>query len=242
MKKLIVLLVVAVAAIQVQAQEALISDSGQIAPFEGIIGYHIRYEGKVPPNMIPYLPDSMTMFVGKNGLLYRYHGGHASEMQSQLVWDGDAQEFWLLDPKHETAESRWEAWKSLIAKPVKVPKESLIVAGKRCDAWTLTTEKKVDTKVEKQVEKLWVNDSIFFGGTLVDSLKSHQPAFLAAGIRQIPLQSRRGHAGEIVTVLTAITITPGPQNIWLFKTPESYRMKEFDPIKPWHPLIQRKKE
>ncbi len=226
-------MVVLAAISQVFGQEVLVSDSGQIAPFEGVIGYRIRYEGKVAPNMVPYLPDSMTMFVGKNGILYRYHRGHAAELQSQVLWDGDSQEFWLLDPSHETAESRWPGWKSkvAVAKPVK---ETLKVAGKDCNAWTLT--------IDKQVEKIWVNDSIWFGGTLVDSLKPQQPAFLAAGIRKIPLQSRRTLPGEVVTVVTAMKIEPGSQYIWLFKTPEAYRMREFDPSKPWHPLLEKKKE
>ncbi len=243
MKNIFLTLVTLIGMLTAQGQEVLVSDSSNIAPFEGVIGYHISYEGKVLPAMLPYLPDSMTMYVGKNGLLYRYHGGlTTANMQSQLVWDGDAQEFWLLDPSHQKAESRYEYWKSLVAKPLKQPKETLVVAGKRCTAWTLTTEKKVDTKIEKQIEKIWVNDSIRFGGTLIDSLKHQQPAFLAAGMRQIPLKSRRVHAGEVVTVLTAATITRGPQNIWLFRAPDAYGMKEFDPSKPWHPLLQKKKE
>lgn len=234
--------IASVAMLHAMAQDVMISDAGQIPAFEGIIGFHIRYEGKVPNEMKAYLPDSMTMFVGQNALLYRYHGGEAHALQSQLIWDGDTQEFLLLDAKYETAESRSSFWKSLIPKAVSVPKESLTVAGKRCKVYTLTTEKKVDTKIEKQVEKIWVNDSIYFGGRLVDSLKQQQPNFLAAGMRQIPLQCRRLHAGELTTVLTAVSIQPAQQDLSLFKAPEAYRMKEFDPSKPWHPIIERKKE
>jgi hypothetical protein len=245
MKKMLLMMVGMLALMQSHAQEVLVSDVPALPPFEGVIGYHIRYEGKVDARMIPYLPDSMTMYVGKNGLLYRYHGGEAAKLQSQLVWDGEAQEFWLLDPSHEIAESRWTLWKGTLAKSAIVPKETLKVAGKSTKVYTLTTEKAVEKAgkkvIEKQIEKVWVNDSIYFGGTLIDTLKLQQPAFLAAGLRAIPLQARRTQPGEVVTVLTAVSITPAPQNIWQFKVPEAYRMKEFDPSKPWHPIIERTK-
>jgi hypothetical protein len=227
------ILALAVVPVLACGQETLISDSATIPPFEGVIGYHIRYEGKVNPAHKPYLPDSMTLFVGKNGLLYRYHGGLSADMQSQVLWDGDAQTFWLLDPSNKTADSKSYVWTGYVAQPKKLT-EKLVVAGRPCTAWTLTQD--------KRVEKIWVNDSIYFGGTLVDSLKLEQPAFLAAGIRQIPLQARRGHAEEVTTVLQAVTIIPGPQDKWLFKVPEGYRLQEFDHSDLEIPLLRRKEE
>ena len=46
------------------AQEVLLNDSATIPPFEGVIGFRIRYEGKLNPATKPYLADSMTMFIG----------------------------------------------------------------------------------------------------------------------------------------------------------------------------------
>ena len=221
------------------AQQHLRGDSSGIAPFEGIIGYHIQYEGKIPASMRAYLPDSMTMHVGKNGLLYRYHGGQIAGLQAQLIWDGDVQEFWLLDSLHQTADSRSPIWRGTLPVPKKLSKEpTRKILGHPTAVYMLVQEKQVD----KLAEKIWVNDSIRFGGMLDDSLRLQEPAFLAAGFRQIPLQTRRVHAGEIITTMTAVTIAPGPQNIWLFKVPEPYRMHEFDPSKPWHPILEQKKE
>ncbi|HEX2898346.1 MAG TPA: hypothetical protein VHS96_01380 [Bacteroidia bacterium] len=219
--------------IQAMGQEVLLNDSALIPPFEGVIGYRIRYEGKLNPASKPYLADSMTLFVGKNGLLYRYHGGKSADMQSQVLWDGDTQSFWLLDPSHKTAEMISDIWTGYVAKSKKLP-EKLNVAGKPCTAWTLTQD--------KRVEKLWVNDSIYFGGELVDSLKLQQPAFLASGLRQIPLQTKRSHAEEVVTILQAVTITPGAQDKWLFKVPEGYNMGQFDPSRLQHPILKPKQE
>jgi hypothetical protein len=219
------------------SQEVLLSDSGFIPPFEGVIGYRIKYEGKVNPASKPYLPDSMTLFVGKNGLLYRYHGGKIDGLQSEMLWDGDAQAFWLMDPRHKTAETMSDIWMGYVAKPAKTT-EKVKVAGRPCVAWTLTREKPLGKPGEKIVEKAWVNDSIYFGGDLVDTLKVQQPAFLAAGIRAIPLQARRPHAEEVVTVMTAVTISPGPQDKWLFKVPEGYRLGEFDPSEVLHPILK----
>lgn len=215
------------------AQMTSTKDSLKIPPFEGVIGYQIRYEGKVDPASKPYLPDSMTLFVGKNGLLYRYHGGKSAELQSEVLWDGDAQALWLLDPSHKTAESKSDFWTGYVSKPAKLP-EKLVVAGKPCSAWTLT--------FQKQVEKIWVTDSVLFGGAVVDSLKPQLPAFLGSGIRNIPLQSRRTLADGVTTVTKAITILPSPQDKWLFKVPEGYRMREFDPSKLIHPILQPKQE
>ncbi len=219
--------------LQAAAQEVLLNDSAVIAPFEGVIGYRIQYEGKVPPASKPYLADSMTMFVGKNGILYRYHGGRSAEMQSQVLWDGETQSFWLLDEGRKTADMISDIWTGYLAKPKKLT-EKLMVANHPCVAWTLT--------LDKRVEKVWVNDSIYFGGTLVDSLKLQQPAFLASGIRQIPLQTRRTHAGEVVTVIKAVTITNAPQDKWLFKVPEGYNMGQFDPSRLIHPILKPKEE
>lgn len=223
--------------LQASAQEVLVSDSGLIAPFEGVIGYRIKYTGKIAPSMLAYLPDSMTLFVGKNGMLYRYEGGLRT-LQTQLVWDGDVQEFWLLDSLHQTADSRSGIWKGALTTPKKLEKEPAVkIAGHPTVAYLLLFDK----QVEKLGEKVWVNDSIRFGGQLVDTLKLQQPAFLAAGLRQIPLQTRRVHAGEIITTMTAVTITPGAQSTWLFKVPEAYRLQEFDPSRPWHPVLEQKK-
>jgi hypothetical protein len=219
------------------SQEVLISDSALIPPFEGVIGYRIKYEGKVNPASKPYLPDSMTLFVGRNGLLYRYHGGKSADLQSQMIWDGEAQAFWLLDPSHKTAESLSDIWIGYVAQ-AKQTTEKLRVAGRPCVAWTMTREKDVKGKIEKIVEKVWVNDSIYFGGELVDTLKLQQPAFLASGIRAIPLQARRPHAEEVTTVMTAVTITPGAQDKWLFKVPEGYRLGVFDPSELLHPILK----
>ncbi len=212
-------------------QEVLLNDSATIAPFEGVIGYRIRYEGKLNPASKPYLADSMTMFVGKNGILYRYHGGKSGAMQSQVLWDGDTQSFWLLDESQKKAEMISDIWTGYVAKPKKLT-EKLTIAGHPCLAWTLT--------LDKRIEKIWCNDSIFFGGELVDSLKLQQPAFLTAGIRQIPLQTRRPHVGDVITIQQAMTITPGPQDKWLFKVPEGYNMGQFDPSRLIHPILKPK--
>lgn len=214
-------------------QEVLISDSAAIPPFQGVIGYRIRYEGKVNPASKPYLADSMTLFVGKNGLLYTFHGGNTAEMESKVLWDGDTQSMWLIDAGRKTAQYQSEYYTGYVATAKKTT-EKLRVAGKSCNAWTLTHE--------KQVEKVWVNDSIYFGGKLVDSLKLQQPEFLAAGLRKIPLQARRPHAEEVVTVLQAMTIKPGPQDPALFKVPEGYRLLEFDPSELLHPILAPKSE
>lgn len=212
------------------AQEVLLNDSATIPPFEGVIGFRIRYEGKLNPATKPYLADSMTMFVGQNGLLYRYHGGKSGELQSQVLWDGETQTFWLLDEGRKTADMISDIfWTGYVAKP-KLLTEKLTVAAHPCVAWSLT--------LDKRVEKIWVNDSIYFGGQLIDSLKLQQPAFLAAGIRKIPLQTRRTHAGDIVTIHQAMTITPGAQDKWLFKVPEGYIMGEFDPSRLIHPILK----
>jgi hypothetical protein len=231
-KTIIGMLALGFVQMQAMGQVAAKLDSAKVPAFEGVIGYHIKYEGKIPPASKPYLPDSMTMFVGKNGLLYRYHGGKSADLQSQVIWDGEVQAFWLLDPSHLTAEMKSEYWTGYVATAKKTT-EKLMVAGRPCMAWTLS--------LDKRVEKIWVNDSIYYGGTL-DTLKLNQPAFLASGIRQIPLQTKRTHAEEVVTILQAVTITPGPQDKWLFKVPEGYRMLEFDPSELEHPIIKRKEQ
>src|SRR5687767_10701824 len=134
MKQLIWLLALMILQVSAWSQETLITDSATIPPFEGVIGYRIRYEVKVNPASKSY------------------------------IWTG-----YVPQAKKLT--------------------EKLVLAGRPCTAWTLTRD--------KQVEKIWVNDSIYFGGTLVDTLKKEQPSFLAAGIRQIPLQAKRVHAEEI---------------------------------------------
>lgn len=231
-----------VLAIPAMTQEVLISDSSTIPPFEGTIGYRIRYEGKVNPAMQPYLPDSATLHVGKNGLLYRYHGGQSAQMQAQYIWDGEAQTFWLLDSTRRTANSTSELWPGYVPVAKKTTDKPTTVAGRTCTAWTLTTEKVsiVDKKVTKEIEKVWVNDSIRYGGQLVDSLKKWQPAFLAARVWSIPLMNKRTQPGEVTTVMEAMTITPGPQDKWMFKVPEGYRTREFDPSKLIHPILELK--
>lgn len=214
------------------AQEVLISDSARIPPFEGCIGYRLTYEGKVDPAAKPYFPDSMTMFVGRNGLRCRYHGGMSADLQSEILWDGDTQAIWLLDQGRKTAQYPSERWKGFVSKPRRLTEKPVTVAGRPCTAWTLA--------FEKLVEKVWVNDSIYFGGRLVDTLSLHQPAFLAAGMRQIPLMTRRTHADGGVTLLKAVSILPGEQDRELFQVPEDYRRIEFDPTEHTHPILQRR--
>ncbi|MFN8394320.1 MAG: hypothetical protein U0176_06535 [Bacteroidia bacterium] len=244
MKRIFSALALLILAAQAFAQEVMISDSSTIPPFEGVIGYRIRYEGKVNPAMRPYLPDSATLHVGKNGLLYHYHGGQSGQMQAQVVWDGEAQTFWLLDSTRHTANSTSELWPGYIPVAKKTTDKPIKVAGRTCNSLTLTTEKVsiVDKKVTKEVEKIWVNDSIRYGGQLVDSLKKFQPAFLGARIWSIPLMTKRTQAGEVTTVMEAITITPSPQDKWMFKVPEGFRTREFDPSKLIHPILEPKTE
>jgi hypothetical protein len=213
-------------------QEVLISDSERmIPPFEGCIGYRLTYEGKVDPAAKPYLPDSMTMYVGKNGLRCRYHGGLSADLQSEMLWDGDTQALWLLDQRRMTAQYPPERWKGFVSKPKRLEEKPVTGAGRPCTAWTLS--------FEKHVEKVWVNDSLYFGGRLVDTLSLYQPAFLAAGMRQIPLMTRRIHAEGVVTLLRAVSILPGVQDGGLFQVPDGYRKIEFDPTLPVHPILQR---
>lgn len=223
------------------AQETLVSDSILIPPFEGQICYHLSYEGKVPPASLPYLPDSMTLTVGTDGLRMQYHGGLSDTMQSTVVWEGKGQMLWLLDAQHKTADSVSIIWRGF--KPVKKPlkEAATVIAGMHCKAWSVTSPVKPGEKAIHN-EKVWVNDTIYFGGKLVDSLAKSQPIFLVSGQRQIPLQTKRTSVDGVTTTATAVQVLPQTTDPSLFQLPADYKRREFDPAKPWIPMLNRPKE
>lgn len=215
----------------VYAQEVLIGDSAMIYPFEGQIGFQIAYSGKVEANAKPYLPDSATLFVGKNAMRFVYHGGMADSLNQSMLWDASSQKLWLLDNAKSSADSFPDYYKGLKYNSKKIG-EKLLIAGVSTLSYQLNT-KDANTKI-------YVSDSIYFGGKSIDSLRAFQPPFLSAGMKMIPLKSIHTNTNNgITTKMTAMQIIAIPQDEKDFIIPENFKKGPFDPFDVRHPIIPK---
>lgn len=213
------------------AQEVLISDSAMIYPFEGTITYQISYEGKVPAVQMPYLPDSVTLFVGKNAFCYVYHGGIADALGSKMLWDAKSQQLWTISGEKQTADSFPQYYKGLPYKSKKLAEKQIKVAGHQLEAYALVAS--------EGNNKVWTTDSIYFGGHQVDSLKAFQPPFISAGRPQIPLQSIRTNEAGVRILMKAQKVSAEAVDESLFEIPNSFKKGAFDPFEVRHPLISK---
>ncbi len=226
----ILLLISFMLAMNAYAQEVLVSDSATIYPFEGTITYQISYSGKVDPLKRSYLADSVTLFVGKSAMCYVYHGGIADELLTKMLWDADSQKLWLINAGQQTADSFPDYYKGLPYKSKK-QNEKAKVAGYSVNSYALIAR--------EGNNKVWVTDSIFFGGHHVDSLKAFQPPFISAGKPTIPLQSVRTNEAGIVIKMKAVQVIPGVLEEKWFEIPDNFEKGPFNPFEVRHPLISK---
>lgn len=168
------------------AQETIITDSGWIAPFKGILEYQVSYSGEAAEGKAEYLPDSLTVVMDEYGIEMEYHGGLVPQLGSRLFWDvKDGNLYSLLTgPQKNTRYVMPQNRIPSLPTEFKALRDKKTISGKSCkgyqyiektEDWTETTE-------------IWVFDSIRYYANLPDSMLAYKPIICGDRQGRIPLK------------------------------------------------------
>lgn len=201
------------------------------APFEGTIGYRLSYTGYAKEAM-PFLPDSLTLFVSHPLIRARYHGGLSDSMGVELLWDASQHRYLMIDHHSQAAWTVDEEHGLFTKNAIKsLAKDTL--AGIPCKVY--------EVPVEGGKDRYSISDSIYFPVVLTDSIRdslTHRvPPFMLAGHSAIPLRLIRTNLNGTVKA-KATRVVWGPVNPAELRMPSGYSVLPFDPRPKRHPILK----
>jgi len=213
-----------------QAQEVLISDEGLKEPFQGRIGYKIRYSGNDLASIKGYLPDSVDVWFSPDFIRSTYYGGLSDSLSKDLLWGRELGRSYLIDRQNQTA--LYLPYDSLETKrplPLKSGSAAEIV-GINCQKYTFR-----DGKVS---HAYWSSDSLLYPFKASDTALSSLPPFLHEKLPGLPLKFSTTSAMG-TTTLTAGEVEAGKVPIAKGQIPNGYKEEPFKEFVVRHPFLKK---